>query len=446
MKSKKQKIICGVICGIIVVASIVSWLVFYQIPHSKAVKDYKSVVSVIDNKNAELDTAIEKLQGLIDANEKVIDTTVVDKAKDVCKRAGAEKLVLEKMPSKTEDIIIKTNELSTPPDYTAILKELEDTYTAYDTSIQQYKQLTNPSEDFVIQRLKTVDEITDVRAVTEDNDPNGKLNKPGGYTATVYFESKNVNQSNVYGNDLIDKGTDAGGAVEVYVNEEDAKKREEYLATFDGGIFASGSHRVVGTCLIRTSDELSASKQNALEEKVINALAGIKTENVSSNKFAAGYYDALNVKKFTIDVPNYYEEEGSKNDYLQYYAEKGDKCVMLSIAYLEETDDNYDVSFDGLYADNENMISAVASMFTDGDVISDEVFESDYGVKGMLYRFTCNQQTSANKNIDAGGYCFCYPSANDRRWFYVVLILTNNVEGDKYEDDYMKLIASIKEN
>ena len=55
-------------------------------------------------------------------------------------------------------------------------------------------------------------------------------------------------------------------------------------------------------------------------------------------------------------MPNYWEEEGSKNEYLQYCAEKGEQVVMLSVAYLEESDDEYDVSFEGLYADNDNMI------------------------------------------------------------------------------------------
>lgn len=276
MKSKKGKIIVGIIAGLIVFAGIITWFIFVQVPHNNAVKNYKAVVSVIDTKNAELDCAINKLQEMIDANEKVIDSSIIDVAKDICKRAGAAKLVLVEMPSKTEDIIVKTEELSTPLDYSALLTELNDAYMAYDTSIRQYKQLTNPSEDFVIQRLKNVDEIADVRAVTEDNDPNGQLNKPGGYTATIYFESKNVNQVNVYGTDLIDKGTDAGGAIEVYATEEDAIKRNDYLATFDGGIFASGSHRVVGTVLVRTSDALSASKQKALEEKIIEVLAALQ--------------------------------------------------------------------------------------------------------------------------------------------------------------------------
>lgn len=165
----------------------------------------------------------------------------------------------------------------------------------------------------------------------------------------------------------------------------------------------------------------------------------------SEPRFADGAAETLNVKNFSLEVPIYYEEEGSKNEYLQYYAEKGDKVVMLSIAYPEESDDNYDVSFKGLEADNDNMVKAVAGMFTDGDVINHEVFESDYGVKGILYRFTYKQKIDWNTKVDGSGYCFCFPSESDRRWFYVVLLHTNNVSSNDYKDDYMSMLAGIKE-
>ena len=38
----------------------------------------------------------------------------------------------------------------------------------------------------------------------------------------------------VAGADLVAKGTDAGGCVEVYKTAEDAKKRNDYLSAFDG--------------------------------------------------------------------------------------------------------------------------------------------------------------------------------------------------------------------
>ena len=78
------------------------------------------------------------------------------------------------------------------------------------------------------------------------------MDKAGGYTAQVFFSSDLVNQSEVYGTTIIEKGTAAGGSIEVYSNVEDANSRNEYLAAFDGGFFASGSHTVIGTVVVRT--------------------------------------------------------------------------------------------------------------------------------------------------------------------------------------------------
>lgn len=71
---------------------------------------------------------------------------------------------------------------------------------------------------------------------------------------------------------IVAVGNDGGGAVEVYSTVEDAEKRNTYLGAFDGSIFASGSHEVVGTCLLRTSDKLTASQQQTLTQEVKDAL------------------------------------------------------------------------------------------------------------------------------------------------------------------------------
>lgn len=274
MKMKNKKLLIIEIAIMIIVVIIVVILGYIKVlkPYNIAVENYNKVFKIIEEKNNELDNKIKKIHKLVDSEEKVIDENIIVTAKDVTKKAEASKLIIDKKPVKTEKIVKETEKLSTFPDYTKILKELDDTYTAYDTSIKQYKQLINPEESFIMKRLQNIDEIINVMAVTEDNDPNGKLNKTGGYTATVYFESKNVNQNEVYGRNLIDKGTDAGGAIEVYLNEEDAKKREEYLAGFDGSILSSGSHKIIGTILIRTSNKLNATQQKQLEEKIINTL------------------------------------------------------------------------------------------------------------------------------------------------------------------------------
>ena len=162
--------------------------------------------------------------------------------------------------------------------------------------------------------------------------------------------------------------------------------------------------------------------------------------------FEQGTYQNTIVKNITFSLPNYWEEEGSKNEHLQYYAEKDDQVVMLRIAYPEESNDEYDVSFEGLYSDNDKMIETLGAMFTDCNVYDHEVFESFYGVKGILYHFTYNQKIGWFENIDGHGYLFCFPSVIDRRWFDITLLYTNNVsDSSDYIDDYMTLLSTIKE-
>ena len=148
---------------------------------------------------------------------------------------------------------------------------------------EEEKLVDNPTKEYVVQCLEKVPGILEIEAVTEDTDPMKNLNKPGWYTAHIYFSYQLVNQEDVYGDDLIDKGTDAGGSVEVYKTKSDANKRNAYLSAFDGGIFCSGSHKVVGTCVVRTSNELTVSQQQALESNIIFALQGKDDKIINPN-------------------------------------------------------------------------------------------------------------------------------------------------------------------
>ena len=281
MKKKTKLIIVAVIVVIAVIVGSLGAYFGYFKPHKEAVEAYNVVVSDIQEKNDQLDGEIKKLQELVDNEDKPLDETTIDTAKEALKNAGASKIVIGEMPKATKDILSRTKELSTPVDYSDELTSLSTAYTNLENSKKQYKQVVNPSEEFVMQRILTVDDVADARAVTEDQDLNGNLHKAGGCTSTIYFESKTVNQSDVYvsgeyADVLIDKGTDAGGAIEVYKNVEDAEKRRDYLATYDGTIFANGTHTVIGTVLVRTSNELTATQQKELEQKVIDALTRLE--------------------------------------------------------------------------------------------------------------------------------------------------------------------------
>lgn len=238
----------------------------------KAAKEaMSSEVSRIEGQIDALQAEIETAEALVAAGETPLDENVIPSLENAISEAKTVEFEAPSVSGSLEEVTAKTEELK-GVDYTADIQALQDAEKAISDSIEQMRLVTNPSEAFVIERLQAVEGVGDISAVTEDNDPNGQLGKDGGYTATVYFTSPLVDQSQVYGDSIIEKGTAGGGAVEVYATVEDANKRNDYLAGFDGGILSSGSHAVVGTVLVRISDELAASQQDQLEAAIIESL------------------------------------------------------------------------------------------------------------------------------------------------------------------------------
>ncbi|MDY4191706.1 MAG: hypothetical protein SOX72_05755 [Oscillospiraceae bacterium] len=134
----------------------------------------------------------------------------------------------------------------------------------------------SPSESYIIECLNQSEFILEIEAVTESNDPNGKLNTDGGYTACVFFSSTLIDQADFSEKSVVEKGTSCGGCIEVYSNEEDATARNEYLAKFDSGILDSGSHTVVGTIVIRASEKLTKEQQTELTQNLISIITSIE--------------------------------------------------------------------------------------------------------------------------------------------------------------------------
>ncbi len=271
---KKKRIIIIIIVVIVLLALGITGYFLYLKPHNEAVKKYEATISVINEKNKELDGEISKLQNLVNSKDKPLDISLIESSKNIIKDAKSKKLIIPNRPSKTSEIIAQTEKYSDGVDYSEVITVLKNQQKTFETSQKQYKQFVKPTGDYVLQRVLSIDEISGAMPVTEDNDPNGNLNKPGGYTATIFFESKNINkEENFLTNDIIENGTDGGGAVEVYSSEEDAKKRNDYLSSFDGTVINSGSHKVVGTVVIRISNYFNITQQNELEQKVIDAIA-----------------------------------------------------------------------------------------------------------------------------------------------------------------------------
>lgn len=135
-------------------------------------------------------------------------------------------------------------------------------------------QVIVPTKDYVIEHLVMIPDIAVINAVTIDNDPNGQLGKEGQYIDQIFFSSPLVNPeyTDNLEFDVIKAGTVCGGSIEVYRTIEDAMKRNEHLAYYDGSSSSSGSHIVVGTLVIRTSSELALVDQRKLESEIIEAL------------------------------------------------------------------------------------------------------------------------------------------------------------------------------
>jgi len=273
--------------------------------YNQKVEEYNTAANAVNEKNAELQGFLDKAQEEINKGEPAFDENTLTELKTAMSDASASKNadvdIMEAVDILTVNQEAKSKELNelaeqaaaaeeelksqtvpaTPeiPDYTEVTSALQDKTKAYTDSVQGMRQVTAPTDEFVMERLQRIETITEMAPVTEDHDPNGKLGKQGGYIGCVYFEDTQVDRSRLYipdGEDnVIDVGTDGGGAVEIFKTADEAKQREAYLATFDGGMFASGSHYVAGTCLIRTSDELTGTQQLDLTEKIINALIAV---------------------------------------------------------------------------------------------------------------------------------------------------------------------------
>ena len=275
-KKQAMAIVAIVVAVIAAVGGGAYWYVNYQIPHQQAVERFNSACDDLDARTEKVDEAIAEIQELQAGDDKPLDEGVDAAASNTIGQAQAAKEMAPEMPSGTDESNAVAGEIDKMGDYSGVLDSLSSAKRELQDSIAQLKQVTNPSEAFVVGRITGLANVVGVEAATETNDPNGNLGKAGGYTAAVYFSSDLVDQSDVYPSEgytgIVAVGTDGGGCVEVYATADDAAKRNDYLAAFDGSILSSGSHEVLGTCVIRTSDKLTASQQQAMTAEIRDAL------------------------------------------------------------------------------------------------------------------------------------------------------------------------------
>ncbi len=267
-----------------------------------AMDEHRAELARLDEQTAALDAALATADGLITGEKQPLDPQTKD-ALQVAVDAAAAKAELPAAPITLADYQAATEALKAI-DRTAATDSVLAATTAMASSIAQRDLITNPTEDYVIDRLSRVPDIAYLAAATEDNDPNGQLGKAGGYTAQVFFSSTLV--SSAYAKmpdlDVVKAGTEAGGSVEVYQTEGDAERRSDYLADYDGTALASGSRKVVGTVLVRTSNALKASDQQLLQAEIIAALTAHTPGPVVERLEAAAAEPLVSVNEIGFSV------------------------------------------------------------------------------------------------------------------------------------------------
>ena len=67
---------------------------------------------------------------------------------------------------KESDIIAVTENKLKKIEYTTVLSSIQEKKTNLENSVKQFKQLTNPTSDFILERLKNVTLITGMSAIT----------------------------------------------------------------------------------------------------------------------------------------------------------------------------------------------------------------------------------------------------------------------------------------
>lgn len=209
----------------------------------------------------------------VSKQKKAMDQAV-EKANVVLKKK--EKPYNPQTKTALQQALKKSEKADEDQEYAKAADEIKKDTKAYSDSIRQLKQITQPKQSFLLERVKEVPTITKVEAATEKTDDNKLMNKKGGYYAYIAMKSSMVKNEYYKTQSPVEAGNSGGAVIEAFKTVKDAKKRNDYLSLLDGaGVLAPGGHKIAGTLVIRTSNELTATQQRKLTDDIIHALVKI---------------------------------------------------------------------------------------------------------------------------------------------------------------------------
>lgn len=256
-KRKKFPIFMVIGIALIITAAVVIFL-YINSDAVRATKKYNKAVSQYND--------------TMDKYNESISKSSVENLKDC--DAPADKL--DMVSERREDI---KNSIENGNSVTSIKKDTKTINNWIDNlnnAILVSEQLYKPECEWVKKRLDNIEQVNDSGIVTTQEDIVKYMGQDSGCIGIVYFGLDSIDANTVNGDNIISKGTDAGGSVEIFDSLEAARNRCEYLGQFDNTYLYSGSYALVGTMVIRISYKLDSERQLEITNELCKQMSRVK--------------------------------------------------------------------------------------------------------------------------------------------------------------------------
>ena len=296
-----------------------------------------------------------------------------------------------------------------------------------------------PSDDVVVKLLSSIDNITSAKAVTETTDLNHLLNKEGGYIGCVYFHDKRVTSVS---DDPLIAGTDGGGAVEIFPSQEDANQRDEYLLAYNSPSL-TGSHKVVGTCVVRISGKLSSSEQAEMTDEIEKLLPLDESQSSDSTGSDTSSDAAVASEVQTTNEATTSAQTTSQTSTQSSGTAVGTGISMAGASELElYNQDGFKITCLGFTKDADMGMTDVLKIrvqnLTQHNV---DIYSDNVNVNGQsMFMAALSLNVSSGKT--ATGDCYFMKSELKNAGIENITDITLNISAVNQDDDYMSQLFS----
>lgn len=191
--------------------------------YNDAIAPYNEAAAGIAEANEALQGVLDEAQGVLDKGEEAYDPDTRKELEKAVKKAGEvffevpvlidpfemrdvpgswNKKELAQAQYEAEEALKavkaateKIPDVPEVPDYSGETEAVRAALKQYKDSVQKLANVTAPPDAFVKDRLKRIDTVVAVQAVTAEHDPNGLLGEKAGYAGCVYFLDERIDRS-----------------------------------------------------------------------------------------------------------------------------------------------------------------------------------------------------------------------------------------------------------